>query len=126
MGETMGLMADADMLFSEYNEFIRNCRYISKEGVKLKILIFNGIISYYGMDDNEIYIEPAGEGDEPKVKIKRQLLKIFNSNDFEIRRSLLDGLSDDMLILIHEKKSNSIGYNSDTELSYEYAKTRVK
>jgi hypothetical protein len=126
MGLNTGLLADADMLFSEYNGFIRNCRYIRKEGVKLKILMFNGIISYFDKDDNEIYIEPAGGEDESAVKIKRQLLKIFDSNDFEIRKSLFDGLSDNMLILIYENKANSIGYNSDTDLSYEYAKTRVR
>ena len=126
IAETSGLFADTDKLFSEYNGFIRNCRYIRKEEVKLKILIFDGIIRYFDTEDKEIYIEPAGEGNETPDKIKRQLLKIFDSDDFEIRRTFFNGLDENMLILIHENKANTIGFNSNTDISYEYAKIWVK
>jgi hypothetical protein len=127
-GDRSGLTYDAGTLFTEFSAFMRSCRYIKDEDVKMKILIFQGMISYYNMYNEEIYSEPSAEGEgitDIENKIKRQLIKVFPAEGFHISEKLFEGLEDKMIILIYEKTNRNVGFTADINNVYGYSKLKI-
>ena len=127
-GDKEGLVYDAGTLFNEFSAFLKNCRYIKGEDVKMKILIFQGIITYYNLYNEEIYSEPVFTGDgitDMENKIKRQMIKAFPADGFSINDMLFEGLEDKTIILIYEKKHRNIGFTEKIDNTYYYSKLKI-
>jgi hypothetical protein len=127
-GEKTGLTYDADTLFLEFAAFIKNCRYIDGNDVKMKMLVFGGAITYFNLRNEEVYSEPYTQGEgitDIKNKIKRQLIKMFPGDGFHINKGLFEGIEDGMIVLIYEKRNRNIGFTENIENSYYYSKLKI-
>jgi hypothetical protein len=127
-GEKTGFTYDADTLFKEFTAFIKNCRYIDENDIKMKMLVFRGIITYFNLRNEEIYSEPYLQGEgitDIENKIKRQLIKIFPADGFHINKGMFEGIEDGMIVLIYEKRNRNIGFTENIEESYYYTKLKI-
>jgi len=126
-GTAEGLTADPQILFIEYDYFLKNCRYVRGEDVKIKILILEDAIWYFNVNNEELYAEAKPrEKDDLAGRIKRQLLRVFPADEFAISPGLFCITEENALILIYENKYRNIGFTGEISNRYYYIKIKLE
>lgn len=123
------VIPDNMIILEEFNAFLSNCSYIDRADVKSVIVMFDGAISYFDCNDQEIYTEAvidASDSIEYEGRIKRQLYNIFHEEDFEISPRMFDELGDKQILLIYERPYRIISSRGGSGNIYAFSKLSIK
>lgn len=123
------VLPDYEIMLGEFNWFLSNSAYIDRKDVKIAILMFGGVISYFNCNDEEIYTEAVfdiNDGVELEKRIKRQLRLIFHEDDFAVSPRIFDDLGNRQIILIYERPYKIIGRFGGADSTYSFSKLTMK